>query len=87
MIEVVRHTSDFKQFASSLYMDSSAAIPDGLYGATGSVSQPTATNEDIRNTSPLLQISFKHDQEMNDFKTEEKRFIKKPKHRSKLVFL
>ncbi|VDK72758.1 unnamed protein product [Litomosoides sigmodontis] len=85
MIEVVRHTSDFQQFASSLYMDSSVAIPNGLYGVTGSLSQPTATDEDIKHTYSLLQISFKCDQGMDGIKAEEKQFIKKRKHGSKLV--
>ncbi|VBB27952.1 unnamed protein product [Acanthocheilonema viteae] len=80
MIEVVRYTSDFKQFASSLYMDSSTAIPDGFYATTGGVSRQNATDEDINHTSTLLQIPLKFDQGTDAIKTEGKRSIKKQKH-------
>ncbi|CAG9531701.1 unnamed protein product [Cercopithifilaria johnstoni] len=80
MIEVVRHTSDFKQFASSLYMDTPTVIPDSLYATTDNVSQPNGTDKDIKNTSGLFQIPFKCDRAMDDIKTEGKRFTKKQKH-------
>lgn len=87
MIEVIRHRSDFKQFASSLYMDSSTGIPDALYATAGSASRPNVTDEDIKNTNALLQIPFKCDQRMVDIKIEGKRFIKKQKHGSKFISL
>lgn len=86
MIEVVRHTSDFKQFASSLYMNSSTVIANGLYATTDSVSRPNTTDEDIKNTNTLFQIPFRCDQGIDGTKTEGKRFIKKQKHGSKLMF-
>ncbi|MCP9265411.1 Zinc finger, C4 type [Dirofilaria immitis] len=80
MIEVIRHTSDFKQFASSLYMDSSVIIPDALYATTTNASGPNQTDEDIKNTNALFQIPFKYNPGMVDMKIEGKRFIKKQKH-------
>ncbi|OZC10584.1 member nhr-40 family protein, nuclear hormone receptor family [Onchocerca flexuosa] len=80
MIEVIRHTTDLKQFASSLYMDSSIILPDALYATTANVPRPNTIHEDIKNTGALFQIPFKCDPGMADMKTEGKRFIKKQKH-------
>ncbi|VDP19842.1 unnamed protein product [Onchocerca flexuosa] len=87
MIEVIRHTTDLKQFASSLYMDSSIILPDALYATTTNVPRPNTIHEDIKNTGALFQIPFKCDPGMADMKTEGKRFIKKQKHGSKLISL
>lgn len=85
MIEVIRHTSDFKQFASSFYMDSSAIIPDTLYAATATGSQPLPADVVAAAATALLQIPSRHDEEAGDAKTKAKRPIKKPKHGSKLI--
>ncbi|VDN20566.1 unnamed protein product [Gongylonema pulchrum] len=85
MIEVIRHTSDFKQFASPFYMDSSAIIPEALYAATAAVTQTVPSNVVAAAANALMQIPPRNDQELEDAKTKTKRLLKKPKHGSKLI--